>query len=126
MPLHFSTEPSLTYFVTRFVGHVDDGQLFDYYGKVYSRPELNPMKDEFVDLSEADMAGVTTLGLEELSRRISTIFSNMGVESVKTAIYSPNDIPFALGRVYQAWTEISPELVAVFRDDEEAIAWLCE
>ena len=126
MPLHFSSQPEKPYFVTRFVGLIEDAQLFEYYGDVYSRPELQPMKAEFVDLSEADMTQVTTHGLEALAKSIAETFSNLGIESIKSAIYSSSDLPFGLGRVYQAWSDSSPELVKVFRDREEAIDWLCE
>ena len=126
MPLHFSPEPEQPYFVTRFVGQIDDSQLFEYYGRVYSHPELQPTKAEFVDLSDADMRQVTTRGLEALAKDIEKIFSKLGIESIKTAVYSPSDMPFGLGRVYQAWADSSPELVRVFRDRREAIDWLCE
>ena len=125
MPLHFSPKSEQPYFVTRFVGEIDDGQLFEYYGHVYSRPELQPMKAELADLSEADMRRVTTSGLEELAKSIEKMFAKLGIESIKTAVYSPDDLPFGLGRVYQAWSDSSPELVKVFRDRSKAIEWLC-
>ena len=126
MSLHFSLEPDRPYFVTRFVGQIDDAQLFEYYDHIYSHPELQPMRAEFADLSEADMTRVTTRGLEELAKRIEKVFLRLGIESIKTAVYSPRDMPFGLGRVYQAWSNSSPELVRVFRDQDEAIEWLCE
>ena len=126
MPLQFRLESEQPYFVTRFVGQIDDTQLFEYYGRLYSRPELQPLKAEFADLSEADMRRVTTRGLEELAKNIEKSFSELGVQSIKTAVYSPSDMPFGLGRVYQAWSDSSPELVRVFRDHREAIEWLRE
>ena len=126
MPLQFRLESEQPYFVTRFVGQIDDSQLFEYYGRLYSRPELQPLKAEFADLSEADMRRVTTRGLEELAKSIEKSFSELGVQSIKTAVYSPSDMPFGLGRVYQAWSDSSPELVRVFRDHREAIEWLRE
>ena len=84
------------------------------------------MKSELADLSEADMSQVTTGGLAELSKFVAEDYLSLGIESVKTAVYSPDDMPFGLARVYEAWSDSSPELVMVFRDREEAIQWLCE
>lgn len=126
MPLHFSLEPGRRYFMTRFEGQIDDTQLFEYYDQVYLRPELQPPMAEFVDLSEGDLTRVTTRGLEELAQRNKHTLSKLGIDSIKTAVYSPNNMPFGLGRVYQAWSDTSPELVRVFRDRQEAIDWLFE
>ena len=126
MPLHFSLEPEQPYFITRAVGEIDDSQLLEYYRVVYSRPELSPMKAELADLSEADWTRVTASGTAELARTIEKIFVELGIESLKTALYSPGDLPFGLSRMYQAWADSSPELVRVFRDKSKAIEWLCE
>ena len=126
MPLQFSLEPDRPYFLTRFIDQVDDGQMFDYYGQLYSRPELTPVKAELVDLSEADLRQVSASALADLAEMMEEEFQRLGVESVKTAIYGPDDMPFGLSRIYQAWSESSPELVRVFRDKNEAIEWLSE
>ena len=84
------------------------------------------MKAEFADLSEADMRLVTSSGLAELANDVEEEFRKLGIESIKTAVYSPDDLPFGLGRVYQAWSDESPERVRVFRDRSKAIEWLCE
>ena len=126
MTLQFLPEPDKPYFVTRFVGEIDDSQLFDYYRQVYSRPELQPVKAEFADLSEADMTRVSATALADLAAMIEDDFTSLGGESVRTAVYSPDDMPFGLGRIYQAWSESSPELVRVFRDKDKAIEWLSE
>ncbi len=105
---------------------MDDAQLFEFYGEFLNKPELKPLKPEFVDLSEADMTRVTTNGLVELSRMMKDNYLQLGVDLVKTAVYSPDDMPFGLARMYEAWSESSPELVRVFRNRQQAIEWLCE
>ena len=84
------------------------------------------MKSELVDLSRADMRGVSTKALEKLARQVDAVFTRSGIESIKTAVYSPGDTTFGLGRVYEVWSDASPELVNVFRDRQKAINWLCE
>ena len=126
MPLHFSQEPDQPYFVTRFVGQIDDAQMLEYYSSVHLRTDFEPSRGELADLSEADMTRVTTRAIEELAMEIKETLAKLGIESVKAAVYSPNDMPFGLGRIYQAWSDLSPELVKVFRDRDKAIEWLCE
>lgn len=126
MPLHFSLEPEQPYFMTRFVGQIDDAQLSEYYPSVYFRPELRRAKAELADLSEADMTRVTTQGLEALARDIERALVKLGIDALKTAVYSPEDMPFGLARVYQAWSDLSPEVVKVFRDRDKAVEWLNE
>ncbi|MDJ0916127.1 MAG: hypothetical protein QNJ05_00085 [Woeseiaceae bacterium] len=126
MTLQFLPEPDKPYFVTRFIGEVDDSQLFEYYRQVYTRPELQPVKAEFADISEADVTRVSATGLAGLAAMIEEDFTSLGIESLKTAVYTPDDMPFGLGRIYQVWSESSPELVRVFRDRDKAIEWLSE
>lgn len=124
--MHFSLEPEQPYFMTRFVGQIDDAQLSEYYPSVYFRPELRRAKAELADLSEADMTRVTTQGLEALARDIERALVKLGIDALKTAVYSPEDMPFGLARVYQAWSDLSPEVVKVFRDRDKAVEWLNE
>ena len=46
----------------------------------------------------------------------------------KTAYYGPSDLKFGLLRMYEAYAEIEavPPVTRVFRDRDEAIAWLDE
>lgn len=81
---------------------------------------------ELVDLSEADVSNVTADGLVSLAMTLADLFERDGIELYKTAVYSPEDLPFGLSRLYEAYTADSPESVQVFRDRDEALSWLLD
>ncbi len=81
---------------------------------------------ELVDLSNADLSNITADGLARLAEGLADFFEEAGVAVHRTAVYSAEDLPFGLARLYEAYTFESPETVLVFRDREEALRWLID
>ena len=117
-------EPGLPFIETRYVGVVDDAQLMDYYRELYRRPNLDFVTSELVDLSDADLGLVSTAGLSSLASFVVDELARLQLGSARTAIYAPYDLPFGVARMYEAWSDHSPEEVRVFRDRDDAVRWL--
>ncbi len=98
--------------------------MLSKYLEFYRGHEWVPSMREFVDLSVADLSLVTADGLVSLANTLADLFEGDGISVYKTAVYSPNDLPFGLARLYEAYTADSPEAVQVFRDRDEALRWL--
>ena len=101
----------------------EDG-LIRSYSALCAGDQWTPSLNELVDLTDADLHEITPDGLGKLASMFQQIFTDAGVESCKTAVYSPEDLPFGLARMYENYAAESPETVHVFRDRDAAIEWL--
>jgi hypothetical protein len=126
MPIEFQLQKRDGYFTAKWLGKVSDSESFNSYKDFYEGPEWSPDLNELGDLSKSDMSSITADGLRSLGVLVENHFINHNVDSSKTAVYSPNDLPFGLARIYQTWVDQSAENVKVFRDLKDAELWLCE
>ena len=110
--------------MTRWEGTVTDDDILDQYLRFYRGRDWEHSILELVDLSDADMRQVTAQGLAAVAEALGNYFEESGISNVRTAVFSPKDLPFGMGRIYEAYAEKSPESVQVFRDRDEALRWL--
>ena len=82
-----------------------------------------PGFDVLVDVREADLAKLSSDGLRTLAVVIAGYMRGLEGKS-KAAILAAHDAVFGLGRMYEAYTDESPETVQVFRDPQQALSWL--
>ncbi len=112
-------------FVTRYYGVVTDAQFRDAYARI--RPE-NPGWMQFNEI--ADMRAMTSFAVEHsVLRNEAELTGRYLAEAdvrVRCAVVAPEDLPFALSRVYGAHADFAGrEEVHVFRDAGSAADWLC-
>ena len=69
------------------------------------------------------MSNVSPSGLKKLSDLVTSYTMNAHIK-FKTAIIAPDDLPFGLGRLYEAYSDESPETTSVFREIDKAFEWL--
>lgn len=124
MAIKISKHVDQGYFTSTFEGKVTDSELLEFYEAFVSGGEWDPSLNELVDLSRADLRGVTRDGLSELLLLANRHFKLRGVVSTKTAIYAPADLPYGIARMYATMVEQSPEEVRVFRDIDLAADWV--
>lgn len=124
MPITFTTEKENGYFVSKYEGVLFDKDLIPPWREYLEKPDWDPTLNELCDLSQADLNGVTTQGIINFSKYSSFVYSSRAVEDVKVAVYAPHDLPFGLARMYESRSVESPEKLCIFRDLEEAKAWL--
>ena len=61
-----------------------------------------------MDLRDAQMEGVTSEGLQQLSSLVSR-YTNVKPGGFNTAVIAPEDLPFGLARVYEVVSKETPE-----------------
>ena len=98
-----------------------DDEIVARYLDFYRGGEWAPSMSELADLSSADMSRVTPQGLAAVAEALARFFKEADVAAIKTAVFSPTDLPFGLARADEANAEESPESVRVFRGHDEAL-----
>lgn len=124
MSITFKINNENNYFISAWEGSLTDYGVYESYKKFLTSNEWSKDLNELVDLSNANFKNITSQGLAELAKFVEKHFTMHKVTSSKTAVYSPNDLPFGMARVYEAWTDESPEALKVFRVKKEALNWL--
>lgn len=125
MPIRFEIDPSRRFFTLSLEGAVTDTDMMTGYRAFVEGAEWRTGMNELIDLGGAEMDSVTGHGLRRLAEYTERHMSRHGARP-RTAIYAPRDLPFGIARMYEAFSDESPEDVQVFRDFEEAKAWLLE
>jgi len=82
-------------------------------------------KDQLIDYSGIVHYEITAQGLEAYSRRLAeALESSRPRLDRKIAIVAPKDLSFGMSRVFVAHMQRLPSSYHVFRNEEEAFAWL--
>lgn len=122
MPIFFSKH-SDGYHIVSFQGPLGDQEMLDRCRDFYYE-FWEPGLGQLSDLSQADFSSITMEGVQRMAKFVQEFKSNHPDTNFKTAVYAPTDLPFGLARMYAALVERSPNLVAVFRDFDQAVEWL--
>lgn len=132
MPIKFQVIESGEFLAVSFLGVITDRELLEAYQHFYAdgkqRPGVNdrwrPGLNEFIDVSQGEFSQLTAEGLRGLMEYTRLVLEKNGVTEMVSAVYAPDDLPFGLSRMYEAYCLDSPESIQVFRDSSEALAWL--
>ena len=105
--------------ISRATGILVLAELADRQKKLLDRPEFDPSYDHLFDLSGVTgVEEIQTSELENLAR--VRIFSY----SSRRAIVAPEDLVYGFSRMYEVFSHSTEDNFSVFRNEEEAIAWL--
>jgi len=126
MPVTTSIHPEDGYIIARYAGPFSDAELLSSYADVHRQEDKSPERDTLVDLREAALAEITGDGIRRLQQEIEKDLKQRSISSRKVAICAPRDLEFGFARMYSILAEEAPEHVRVFRDLQEAEAWLTE
>ena len=112
------------YFISKYEGTISDEEVLNAYNDFFQGKEWRPGLNELADLSDANVSLITNQGISRLVELNKRVFKAHNIDSVKTAVYAPEDLPFGLARMYSILAEDSPENIDVFRDFFEAKSWI--
>ena len=106
-------------------GTITAAELFDYQREAWSRPDVMGF-NELMDMSAVERIESPT---PERVRELAEFSARMdaGARRSKFAIIATDELAFGLGRMFQAYREMSPGTrkdVGVFRSMTEALAFL--
>lgn len=102
MAITFKTDLSKDYFICQYEGRITDAEALDAWKNYLEGNTWKPEQNEFADLSKAQFDEITVEGLMRLARYIERIYKENNIEQKKVAVYSPNDLPFGIARMYAA------------------------
>lgn len=102
------------------VGRIDSSTVRDYLARLESDPLYEPGYDALIDVRAAtsDMTPDDVRDIAELVRR------RPATSESRRAVLVASDKHFGLMRMFEAYTSVGPTRYRVFRDPEEANAWL--
>ena len=126
MSITFSINHNDGYLIATYIGQITDEELLDSWKDFFQGDEWIPGLNELADISQADLTGITSGGLDNLVSYATKIYAKHNIHSVKIGIYAPEPLQFGLARMYEAFTFENPQTVKVFRCMEEAKFWLKE
>ena len=124
MPIEFTIDSKAGYFVSRYFGNVTDEELIPAWAEFFEQGGWTPGLNELADLSQADLAAVTTDGVRQLAVFTESAYQKRNIVSVLVAVYAPDPLPFGLARVYDAIAVDSPESLRIFKLRTDAERWL--
>ena len=125
MPIEYRIFPERRLVVARGFGTVTNEDVFGYQREAWSSPEVAGF-DELVDMTRVQEIAVPSA---ERLQELVTVSASMdrAPGGAKFAIVAPQDLAFALGRMYEAYRQLdsrSTKIVEVFRTMAEALAFL--
>jgi hypothetical protein len=109
--------------LSTLVGAISDDDLIAAYRELYEDQRWKPGYKEVVDLRRAEMEGVTGEGLRRLSALVEHYVPKRS-DQFKTALVASDELPFGLGRMYEAISAESPENAMVFKKLDQALDWI--
>lgn len=125
MPIAVQIDHARKLVVATVTGDVCDDELLEYQKNVWSDTALAGYSELFDVTAVRSISGVTAAGLGAVAQCAASM--DVPGKRSRFAIVAPQDLPYGMGRMYEALrTEIpgSVRSVAVFRSRDEAEAWL--
>jgi hypothetical protein len=126
MPITFSINFDGGYLIAAYTGKISDEEMLASWKGFFQGEKWVPGLNELIDLSQADLNGITANGLEQLIDYAKTVYEKHNIHSVRIAVYAPENIHYGLARMYEALTFDYPQSADVFRSIKEAESWLKE
>lgn len=123
MPIIHTINPEEKLVITLWLGRIGSEEAERSYEELYAREDWEPGFNELADLRKADMSDITAEVLAAISEIVESRLTAAG-ESMRTAVVAPDDREYAASQIYEAIAAETPEEFRVFREFEDAVAWL--
>jgi hypothetical protein len=119
--IRFTTDTSIDLSIFSCTGQLSADEIMKTVKSIY---EGMPSRNIIWDLAESDVSSITADEVRELARGVKKLAHSR--EGGKTAIVSPKDISYGIGRMYQIFAEIYSQSaqIEVFRSKLEAERWV--
>lgn len=122
MAITYRIDPRLRIILTTAHGILTDDELLAHKQRLVRDPAFEPDMVELSDVRGVDELAVTPEGIRRFVEQDREDADRFG--DYKLAIVASQDVVFGMARMYATLTEANLSTVGVFRDMEEARAWL--
>ena len=120
MPTSYRIDPERELVVTRAWGAPSSEDLEAHYANLITDPRFRPSYRQLGDLS-----AVTTFSVD--AWRIAQVAATPVFDTgTRRALIAPSEVGFGLSSIFAAYSERAGQDVRVFRERDEAEAWLGE
>jgi hypothetical protein len=104
---------------TRFEGTVTTDEILANSAAMAENGDVDHARVELVDLTGVVSEDVDTAVLREIADNLKR-----ATKIQRMAVLADRELHYGLARMFQAYASDSPVAVRVFRDRDEALAWL--
>ncbi len=122
MAISYQIDPGQGLVLTTVSGVLTDEELLEHKRTLIEDPGFQPGMRELSDVREVERLEVTAAGVRKMVALDEQNASRLG--DYKLAIVAADDAAFGTARMYQMLTEANVQNIGVFREIEEAKAWL--
>ena len=122
MPITFQIDVDQNLILTTASGTLTDEDVLGLKTQLVQHPDFRLGMGELSDIRNIDRLAVTPAGVRAMVQQDKDHQDH--VASHKLALVISEDVAFGMARMYQMLTESTMENVGVFRDLDEAKAWL--
>lgn len=124
MPVTFDYCHEYRYLLVTYAGKMAPGEIIEAWADFVKNGFQNLGYNTLVDLSGADLSAVPMAEVEKLTELTARVHDDNGIAAIKVANYAPTTLPFGMARAYEGMSVSAAERIRVFKDLDEAKAWL--
>ena len=122
MPISYRIDLERNLVLTTASGTLTDDDIVQLKTRLVRDPDFKPGMKELSDIRGIDQLDVTPGGVGAMVQQ--DIRDSAEVASHKLALVVSKEVAYGMARMYQTLTKSNIETVSVFRDIDEARAWL--
>ncbi|MBM2838107.1 MAG: hypothetical protein HW415_732 [Deltaproteobacteria bacterium] len=122
MPINYRIDLRQNMIWTTVTGILTDGELLEHKQKIVRDPDFRPGMRELSDVRNVEQIDITSEGVQRFVAQDAD--DVLLLRNHRIAIVAQEDVVFGMARMYAMMTEKYLGDVMVFRDMEDAIAWL--
>jgi hypothetical protein len=118
LPVSYSIDPDLRLVISRIWGTVTNDDVNEHDRQLRADPLLDPTYSQLADMSEVTLNLVSSNTVQETARE------QFFVPGARRAFVVSDDASYGMCRKYATHAESFGQVITIFRDRNEAEAWL--
>ena len=122
MPISYRIDVERNLVLTTGSGTLTDNDIIQFKARLLQDPDFKPGMKELSDIRGIDQLDITPSGVQAMVQQDAR--HSAEVASHKLALVVSKEVAYGMARMYQTLTQSNIETVGVFRDIDEARAWL--
>jgi hypothetical protein len=125
MPITYEIDHEHRIIMQVFRGVIRNDEFLKFSEQVFRLPEFNAGYSEFADFSDGNLKNISSETLQQ-SAALSKSMAPDRSPNARLGIYAPEDFNYGISRMFQLVNDAPDDLTRVFRDLDQALAWLRE
>ena len=123
MPIQFEMREDEGYFVSRYIGTIQDAEFQDAYNRFHKERDAAHLH-ELADLSEGDLNALSADALWSQAVIANDRNARLRHNPKRTAVYAPESLAIGLAHMFAAQVDEEQHQLRVFQDRQSALNWM--